>query len=143
MSKSIVGNYSGQVQFAEGYRTDGKFYEITEGLESNLEGVTSCTNLTLKIQEQKCSLIWGVYEYYNPIEKEMDIDNFSGVRIGENVWQLIDSGSGDEIITLTFHDNHKKASFSLVAGADSAHVLKEGFFEMMDGVLKRTSKRCC
>ena len=49
----ITGTYSGQVQIAEGYRNGGIFYDILTAEESDLDGVTGCTCLTLKVEEQK------------------------------------------------------------------------------------------
>jgi hypothetical protein len=138
--ENIVGNYSGQVQFAEGYHTDGKFYNIVTTEEATLDDVTTCTCLTLKIQVQKCNLIWGVYEYYNSLESEMEVDNFSGVRIDDNTWQIRD---GEEVITLVFSKCNKKVNFSLNSGNSTTHERYPGYFELIDGCLKKCKTDCC
>lgn len=138
----ITGTYSGQVQIAEGYRNGGVFYDLPNGAETDLDGVSGCTCLTLKIQVQKCDLIWGVYEYYNPLESEMKVDNFSGVKIAEDVWQLRDSNN-DIIITLTLSSCGKKMQFALNSGNSSSHTLQQGYFELMSGSLKKCKSDCC
>ena len=137
---SVVGNYTGNVQMAEGYHTGGVFYDAVNGEVATLDDVTTCTCLTLKIQVQKCDLIWGTYEYYNSLESKMDVDDFHGVRIADGVWQVRD---GSEVITLTFSDCGKKVSFKLNHGDSSSHTARAGFFEQIAGCLKKNKNDCC
>jgi len=136
---TVKGTYTGNVQFAVGYHEGDKFYNLNNE-EVTIDDITTCVCLTLKIQAQKCDLIWGVYEFYNPLESKMEVDEFHGVRISDHVWQLRD---GSEVITLTFSDCGKKVCFKLNHGDSTTQTARSGFFEQVAGCLKKNKCDCC
>ena len=128
----IVGTYKGRVQFSMGYRDSGKFYDL-DGNETTLSNVSKCVDFELVIQKQDCNLIWGVYKFYNPIEKKQEVDNFSGSRLLNNNWRIRD---GDEVGSLNF-ENKCNLTFALEAGNQVEYDKKPGFFELINGQLKK------
>ena len=128
----IVGTYVGCVQLAMGYRDGGKFYDLA-GNETTLGGVSRCVKFELVVERQDKNLIWGVYKFYNPIEKKEELDNFSGSRVFENNWRIRD---GDEVGSL-FFESKSDLTFSLEAGNQPAYDKKPGFFELINGQLKK------
>jgi hypothetical protein len=135
MKNCVVGTYVGCVQFAEGYRDGGKFYDVN-GNETSLSGVSKCVKFELVIEKQDKNLIWGVYKFRNPFTNKDEVDPLIGSRVSEHYWRIRDTDEVGEIGSLSF-ENKCNLIFSMDSGKQPGNDKKPGFFELINGPLKK------